>query len=407
MASTNASDGLAEYIEIGPDGDFGIGPIDGARFRKLLLLIWLPSIVLLFFSFSWVTAGICLLALIVSHNLSRITGTPEVVDGTTWRCIGAFAAASAALFFISLVMPNSSNLLLAAIGGLYLGFVLIGLSVDWLPAWRSAPVVNALYQPEVTPTELRALCIELDKVQMEMRQLPVFDEHEPELVTAWYARDASRIAELLQEGNRTTEEAWKDGATYYNEAVSNVERGRKKLWRLLILTETKLQSLHIDPRSIDIERSKYAHFTIGQAIPKNLRRKKIDARQSTFMRGAGNVAARGIVGNVPPLVALAVVSAAFVARQISESRTLRRLKDAEGQLKVNAQAAQGDLVLIATVLQTRIRPQLEAMADVIERLEGGLNTLRGTSGNMETAQAQDLAFALLEGKKLVSIMAGN
>ena len=90
---------------------------------------------------------------------------------------------------------------------------------------------------------------------------------------------------------------------------------------------------------------------------------------------------------------------------------MRKLKDVEGQLVVNAKAVRGDCAMVNSVFTTRLLPQFDAMMDVTSRLEQGLTELQAgsidTDDKTQRDKALQMAFALVQGKKLVSTAGGN
>ncbi|MBS0473087.1 MAG: hypothetical protein JSR60_18600 [Proteobacteria bacterium] len=400
--------GNAEFLILGPDGELGYGAIGGPQLRRLLLLFWLPTGLLLFFAFGVATVAVWLAALYVAFQLARLIGTPALVKYSTSRALKIFGAASAAFLVVHWLLGALLGSNMMYVDGLYV-LGILGVFGKGAAPLCAAPPKEKMRANPATLAELQEFCKEIATAQAALRgpSLPIFDETAPELVSAWLARDATRIAELLQEGNDLTEAHWKEAIIFYNEMVANVDRAR---WSVLISlghAQQRLTPYNLDNNLLDLRNSKYAHMTFKRAVPYHASVKSIDMMTSAFWRGAGNAMGRGITGQVPAAFVLAAVSATVIAGLTYYSRLLRRLKDVEGQLKANAVAARGDFGMIASLLETRVGPQLRAMVDVIERLEQGTESLPSEPSDAAREQALRLSLAVREGCKLVGTLAGN
>ncbi len=397
----------------GPDGELGVGAVQWPQFRLLMTWVWLPSFVFLFFSFNWATVLICFCSVFAIVRLSRLDGTPALVEEATkhWGLI--FGGASVALFVLHLLDRDSDSSFLGTLyffGGTgYFFATTIYFKSQRLLSWEP-PRAKAVAAADVSMDDLKGMREEIEWAQSSLLSLPVFDDKQPDLLKAWESRDPPRIAHLLQQGSTVTQESWKRAISVHNRAASYTDRARSKLNGLLAQTEQRLAPFNLDYKTIEIERSKLGQVEFTTAIPKNLTVKRINAQNSAFIQGGSKAVAQSTFRQLPPLAAVAAIAFAIVAHQVYKSRTLRRLKDAEGQLVVNAEAARGDFSTIHTVLLTRIIPQFDSMVAIVLRLETGLNELVPNFGVTNAAQrdkALQLAFVMIEGKKLVATTAGN
>jgi hypothetical protein len=277
--------------------------------------------------------------------------------------------------------------------------------LEWEPQASKIPL------PEVSLDDLKAMREEIEWGRVSLDTLPVFDEKKPELLKAWEDRDPPRIAHILQEGNVQTQESWSRVNTMFNRAQTYIDRSRSKLNRLLIEAEQRLKPFNINYDVIPIEPSKQGHLEMSAAIPKNLTAKRINQQNTAFIQGGARSVAQGAFGQLPPLAAVAAVGIAVAAHFIYKSRNLRKLKDVEGQLVINAKAVRGDCAMVNSVFTTRLLPQFDAMMDVTSRLEQGLAELQAGSINTDDKTQRDkaleMAFALVQGRKLVSTAGGN
>jgi hypothetical protein len=411
---------VTEWV-LGPYGELGIGPVQWPKLRSYLFRIWLPSLLLVLWTFSLASIVVsgCLIFILV--RFSQLTGTDVLVHGARAHWGRVVAGASAALYALYFVHGPSAG---STFGWVYSGacvLTMIGTQIllgeGLLLSWE--PDASAFPSPEVTLDELAAARDEFVAAADALLTLPLFDGQEPVLLQAWQARNPGHIAAILQEGNLLTQDAWKNATIFHNEAVALVDRGRRKLDRLVRLAQTRLDYFQIDTSAMEVERSKLAHLTLTRAVPRKLTSSEVCARQGAYLHGYAKVAVQGAMGSVSPVEALVGLGVVFALQLILTSRMLRRLKEVEGQLKVNAQTARGDLSIMSSLLTTRMIPQLEQMTVLIGRLEEGLLALPRTAedrairdaGQIGDPTAKDralqLAFAVIEGKKLVGMAAGD
>ncbi len=411
---------LTEW-KLGPHGELGLVPIQWPRLRSFLFRISLPLFVLMLGDPSWAVAAITICSVFILIQFSRLEGTDALVKGALshWgRILGGASVTLYALYHLYLAFPNSTLEPLYHVGlwGYAFG-VYFFVSERLLLTWE--PYVHALATPEVSISELNAAHEEFINAKEALRSLPVFDDRDAELLQAWQARDTMGIAAILQKGNLLTQQAWRDATVFHNDAVALTDRARNKLNRLLLLSQKRLAYFQIDYATLEVERSKLAHLTLTRAIPKRLSSSRVNAQHGAFLHGYSRIVVQGAVGAISPAEIVVGLGITFVMQKIIVSRMLRRLKDIEGKLKYNAHTAQGDFSIISAVFETRIIPQLEQISSLVVRLEEGLLALPrepepsaplsagGIEDPLEKENALRLAFAMIEGRKLVGMMAGN
>jgi len=411
---------LTEW-KLGPHGELGLVPIQWSRLRSYLFRVSLPLFVLMLLDPSWATATITTCSIFILIRFSRLEGTDALVQGALshWgRILGGASVALYALYRLQLILHNSTSETAYNIGwaGYIIG-VYVFISERLLLTWE--PYVPAFAMAEVSISELNAAHGEFVDAKEALRSLPVFDDSDPELLQAWQARDTMRIAAILQKGNLLTQQAWRDATVFHNDAVALIDRARNKLNRLLLLSQKRLAYFNIDYTNLEVDRSKLAHLTLTRAIPRRLSSSRVNAQHGAFLHGYSRVVVQGTLGSISPAEFLVGLGIVFVMQKIIVSRMLRRLKDIEGKLKYNARIARGDFSIISTVLETRIIPQLEQITSLVERLEEGLLALPrepepsapSSAGSiedpLEKEKALRLAFAMIEGRKLVGMAAGD
>ena len=413
-AATGDAKSSAPIWKHGPSGELGIGPLKWQRWRQLMLVLCVPTI--LFFIFvlhSWAVFIIFCGSIIAANRLAKLEGTPSLVEAATMHWGLMFAAAAGGLLALELLQEQVGGTVFGlAYGFGFVGFIyLVGIRYGAQRLLEWEPQASKIPLPEVSLGDLKAMREEIEWGRVSLDTLPVFDEKKPELLKAWEDRDPPRIAHILQEGNVQTQESWSRVNTMFNRAQTYIDRSRSKLNRLLIEAEQRLKPFNINYDAIPIEPSKQGHLEMSAAIPKNLTAKRINQQNTAFIQGGARSVAQGAFGQLPPLAAVAAVGIAVAAHFIYKSRNLRKLKDVEGQLVINAKAVRGDCAMVNSVFTTRLLPQFDAMMDVTSRLEQGLAELQAgsidTDDKTQRDKALQMAFALVQGKKLVATAGGN
>ncbi|MEJ0027695.1 MAG: hypothetical protein WDN01_16850 [Rhizomicrobium sp.] len=236
-------------------------------------------------------------------------------------------------------------------------------------------------------------------------RLEVFRADDAELAAAWARKNTARIEELLRKGDALTRSNWKAGIRLYNDAAKAVDLARGKMAYLLTKAEGALAPFAIDYASIAVGESKL----LRGSAPSMKRQRRV-AERLNYCRGAGITLARGLNGQISGPAALAVSAGLLIHHAINQSKILRQLKEVEGKLKANATAAKGDFRMFQAVLKTRILPQFDGLLAIAAKLESELAAL-GRTNDIAAPEQKDRAFrlacALLEGKQLLELTAGD
>jgi|GEM_PF-6129045 len=411
-ASASSADAQAPTWKHGPQGELGLGPIRWDRFREVAMTLCAPAFILFFFfGFNWATFLIFCASIVLSVRLARFDGTAKLVRDMTMHWTGVFAAASIGLLVLRFIANSSESGLVQAAYGLGAVAYAFGAASYYdgkrLLGWE--PPANQVVLPDATIPELSAMREEIEMARLSLATLPVFDDKRADLCKAWEERDPPRIAHFLQEGNVQTQDSWSRCNTMFNHAQGYIDRARRKLNVMLVETEKRLKPFNINYDAIEVEGSKQGHLETSAAIPKNLTSKRINQQNTAFIQGGARAVAQGAYGQLPPLAAVAAIGIAVAAHFIYKSRTLRKLKDVEGQLTINAKAVRGDCDMVNSIFTTRILPQFDGMLDVMRRLESGLSDLKaeGEPSPTDKDKALQVAFALVEGRRLVATAGGN
>lgn len=410
---TKTSDGPLPIWTHGPKGTLSVGEVNTTRLWRSMSLLVGSSVVLIYLAQNTAAADILCGAIFLSVRLARFDGNTILVDERTSQWTGLFAIASVLLLVVHAVAGYSGNGFIEVLSSLAMAAFFF-VFVIYLTAAR---LINLDLErgksaiADVSIDDLRAMREEIEAGRASFSSLPMFDTKEPALVDAWTKRDPQLIAALLQEGNLATQEGWSRVNTVFNRAQTYIDRARQKLSKLLVSAEQRLRPFNLNYDALEIEGSKLGYLEMSAAVPKSLTAKRINAQNTAFIQGGSRAVAQGFTGNVHPLAAVAMVGVSIAAHFIYKSRTLRRLKDAEGQLTVNAQAVCGDRDMVNSVLVTRLLPQFDGMIDVISRLEDGMADLQpdtvDASSTAQRDKATKMAFALIEGRKLVATAGGN
>jgi hypothetical protein len=395
----------------GPSGELGIGAVDWRKLPRLILILCLPALLVPWIFHSWATAFFCLCGAVpLSVRLARLGGTQSVVDQYVTHWIKIFAAGAGALLVLSFVAAGSGIVLYTAAALAFLYATTIYFNSKKLLAWEPPPD-KAAPLPDIPISNLVSLRAELEVARVSLISLPVFDDAKPDLLDAWEKRDPAKIATLLHEGNRQTQESWSRANALFNQGQAGIDRARAKLSALLMQAETQLKPLNLDYCAITIERSKFGYLEMSAAIPKDLTANRITFKNNMIAQGGSRAMVESIAGKLPFWGAVIAVASAVIAHFVLKSRTLRRLKDTQGQLTVNAKAVRGDCATVDTLLTTRVLPQLTGMIDVMSRIETALASLQSEvvdpSNSDQRDKALQMAFALVEGRSLVATAGGN
>lgn len=237
----------------------------------------------------------------------------------------------------------------------------------------------------------------------ELAKLKVFDADTAELAEAWERKRLSQIEELLKAGDALTRENWQRGIAIFNTGIACVDRARELTQETVARSEATLAPFDIDFARIKPRKSKIVAGYAPYATRKTFLLEKIDYGRST-----GLLLGRMATGQTPWPVALIAVIGVGIWHLASRSKALRQLKEMEGKLILNAQAATGDFAVFRTLLKTRIVPQLKAVLDVMDDLEAGIAALEADADASDARkQAHKLARALIESRQLLETMAGN
>ncbi len=268
---------------------------------------------------------------------------------------------------------------------------------------------------QITPAALQTMRTEMVAGQGRLESMRVFDPDAPELVRAWKAKDTTRIEALLREGDEQTRSAWRRATAIANTAGDHIDKARGNLSRLVRQSERQLASYKINPADGRLSRSGIFVAEANFVMPTkrigpgefNFRAMPVALNNTLGQAMRGNVSWQGAaVGMV------AMVAVAAVAHQIGKSKALRKLKDAEGELSLQAEAVSGDIAMFQTLLTTRMLPQFEALMTLAAAMEGHLSVLAVMPSNAASRNAPPevaflLTMTLREAKHYLDMTAGN
>ena len=233
----------------------------------------------------------------------------------------------------------------------------------------------------------------------------VFDADDSKLARAWERKDIPEIEHLLKTGDQLTRNSWQYRIRIFNAVVMCIDLARDKLKHLLAESEAALAPYNIDMSSIDVSRSKSLEGVVAIAT-----RKKFVTETANYNTTAGLALSKVFTGQLPWQAAAIFAAGVAIWHFINREKAFRLLKEMQGKLMANAEAAKGDFGMMRALIITRMVPQFDGLIETCEHLETGLGELREMEANGGT-DARDRAFrlarSLIEGKRFLEMMAGD
>lgn len=227
-----------------------------------------------------------------------------------------------------------------------------------------------------------------------------------DLKEAWEYRDTEEVSIALTIVEKIICEFWGFNIYRLDEFVQRRHLAHAFAERFLLHAEWTLERLGFDLRSVALSDRPEVCGEKYYTIPRSLQRGAIARQKRAFSAAGGRAIASATMGQMHPLLALAVMLAAIIGAQVYDSRALRRLKDAEGQLKVTAKAVSGDNELIETLIMTRFVPDMERLTTsvkLMDDLSRELNEQRWRRQAADPKKTMSLAIAYLEAKQVLEI----
>jgi len=390
-----------------------VGEIDSGRLFQLLLLFTGPSLFFLIVFPGLGTAAMCVGSALASFRLSRFRGEPQAVGEFLSRQKSTVAIGLAAILVMQWIATATSGN--GFVGNLfYVVYIFIasaftiGMSV--VSPGKATPATTnkkAVVPRAVVSTEtLRAKRAMMDAGLAKLATLTVFSANDPALDQAWEKRNIDSIEAILKKGDGLTRSNWQQGIAVFNSAAADVDIARGKLRYLVTESETALAPYNIDYASIDVSKSQVLEGYAPIAT-----RHKFLTEKADYTTGTGLGIARVVNGQTPWQVAAVVGVSIAIWHFVNRSKALRLLKEMQGKLVVNAEAATGDFGLIRDLLTTRVIPQFDGLLEVTSHLESELSDVRSVTDPAQTPGARDRAFrlarSLVEGKRFLEMMAGD
>ena len=268
---------------------------------------------------------------------------------------------------------------------------------------------------QIARPALEAMRTEIVAGQRRLEAIEVFDPDATDLVDAWEGKKIARIEVLLREGDARTRSAWDRATAIINKAGDHIDKARGNLSRLVQQSEQQLALFKIDARDVRLDRSGVLTVEAKSVVSA----KRIGPGEFNY-RGIpvalNNTMGQAMRGNMSwqsaGAAALLTVAAVAVAYHINKSKTLRKLKDVEGELTLQSEAASGDIAMFQTLLATRILPQFEALMMLSATIEGhlaGLVNVPATAASRSDppAVAYLLTITFREAKHYLEMTAGD
>jgi|GEM_PF-6968799 len=232
--------------------------------------------------------------------------------------------------------------------------------------------------------------------------LPLFDASAPSLTDAWQSKDTAQLERLLAAGDRLNRESWRQGMAHYNSASFLIDQGRANLREQLAATEQLLA-----PYAIDYDALTPRHSgQLGGTVPVTSRQRDL-SQKLNYSGGVSKALSSAATGTIPWQFAAVIGAGAVVMHLVNKSRALRQLKEMEGTILLNAEAARGDFALMVNLIETRLTPQLDRILAIYDDLANGAAALRAAPDDQRRREATQLAMAVVEGRHLLNTLAGD
>lgn len=406
--TTIASGGMAEGVERG-DVRFGraLRIIAFFGFYPCAFLVTYPTFGML------VLVACCAVAI---YDLVPLVGPKDALDKIEARYFFRLVLLTFAMGGLAGIAQNTeadpSIGLLLQFGGIG-----ITLFLAYQFCWRFRPRALALEGEPVARKSLATTVVGADDlrdrrkamtaIDASIGALPLFDPDNLRLASAWTRKDTTLLEQLLRDADALNRTSWRKGMDVYNEAVGTVDVGRSTLRALMTKSEAMLEAYKIDYSAIVPERS----GELGGVVATT--RMQRDLSQKLRYSGGVSHAVRGAAsGAVPWQFAAVVAAGAVVMHFVNQSKELRQLKEMEGVITSNAEAARGDFTLMRSLITTRLAPQTDRILAVMDDLHTCGTALRADEqATNATARAQitanRLARAVVEARHLLELTAGN
>ncbi len=404
-------DQMLHYAD--PYYDMRSGKFQWRLFWNMLGLFALGPFVSMFLLFGIGTFSMTIAGVGLAHRIARLEGTAMAVDATRQHAIK--------FFYTHFAIVVGLKLGVAVLGGVEgIGGLII--AAYWLfsiyaagriafhfrraKLWEKPRTDHGNAVAVAIPTT--ALAGRRDVVianLAELRSLPLFDANADGFAEAWEKKNTGWLEQNMLAGDATTRQSWQKSVGIFNHAKQTVDGARVQLSQLLASAEAVLAKYAIDPSAPNVAASRTA---TGEAPIAAIKRDL--GQRLNYSQGVGNVAGKAIQGQVPWQFAAAAAAFALIMHFVNESKLLRQLKELEGQLLVDAQAARNDMSLVETLITTRLLPQIDGLTSAATILEAELSAVQQSEARQEAAareHAVRLSMTVADGKQLLQTVAGN
>lgn len=227
-----------------------------------------------------------------------------------------------------------------------------------------------------------------------------FNQDDPELVTAWNRSDVDAIEKNLRDAHISFQRDWDAALAEFNRITLMVNAQKSTLEMLIGRYEPQLKALGIDYRKLPTKGGKRIAgekptFVFKPQLLERLNYARAATSGITKAVNNGNVGA-AIIGTA---VALGIT-------WWNQSKIKRRLKDAQGNLAEQAEAARGDMLLLRTRLETHALPFYRDIRDCALKLASVGEWLRTAPAaqaddDLRRKRAMELAMAMSSAKSLL------
>lgn len=402
----------------GPQGELSRGDFDHQRAWKHIGFLALGLIIgcyffplVLFPAFIVFVCGIGFL-----YKLSRYRGTEAYLDKFQGYAHEQFAIPSLALLAYPYYLPKVASWigepdtggLSALLIGAYIWYVHWRLTHDKL--WNAADteVIGRQANGAAALEELAVMAQRLRENAAILREQGGSDTlktTQDKLAAAHEAKnhlEISRILDSLNEQSRTlmvaTVSCLNRGIQFRERANLNLQaQALRSAMRMRLLSSEQQAKVALNADKVALVTSKYLHAEMGRILPPKLTETGIGKYHANAGAAVGRTVAQGLLGKLPPILAILGVATTLILDQVYKSRLLRQLKDAEGEVFQTWHSAVGDRNTIIALVETRYVPDLELIANLC----GQLSSQKPSEFGADEAKLTSYAIALKQAEFLL------
>src|ERR1051326_856417 len=408
-------DKLSTVWKFGPHGELSVGSIDWKETAQFAGSAVVAGIALAYFDLLYAPLVIIgFFACLLAGRLTRIRGSDDLRNQLIAFCWLMFAIPSVfglIAYFVAQRWDKSFGAIAWSVFFWSLVLVLGYFNVNRLLQWEPPVWWIFLWGSESPyaandPRDLARMLSQMETDAEMLVDIPDVQQEMPELQAAWEKRDLQQVSILLHEVTEASQQIWGLANLVLNRALQYTDIARGLVAVVTAFSEAALEGKEPSPYKL-VRAGKRARSEMARLIPKSLTARGIQQSSNTITRGGGRALAQSIMGKAPPLVSVAVFAATLVADQVYLSRTLRRLKDAEGEVMKALNAVVGDLAQVRTLLKSRFIPDMERVVALCDKFRVAIEGVDDPAEFLRPEakeRIEELRVVVTEAKMLMATM---